>query len=59
MSDTLRKKNIFYGLRWDGWLLWEYQNKTLTLTLILRFYHDTVEMFNYKKKMIVKFKYIL
>ena len=29
MPDTLRYKLISYGLRWNMWLLWEDQNKTL------------------------------
>ena len=28
MPDTLHEKIISYGLRWDVWLLREYQNKT-------------------------------
>ena len=26
MADTLREKIISYGLHWDLWLLWGYQN---------------------------------
>ena len=27
--DILRYKTISYGLQWDVWLLWEYENKIL------------------------------
>ena len=50
------KKIISYGLHWDAWLLREYQNKTLICNLHQN--HDTVEIFNYKKKMILKFNYV-
>ena len=56
MPDTLHWKMIFYGLRWGIWLFWENQNKILIYKLAYE-NHDT-EIFNYKKKMIVKFNHV-
>ena len=43
---------------WVMRMLWEHQNKNSDLHLAY-WNHDTVEIVNYTKKMVVKFNYVL